>query len=318
MASRCRTSLAAVLVSAALTGCATGGGSVEGTSESRSSTTATVSPKNSTPARSADTTLTALAPRRARTAREVATQIEAAERAIADPRTPPARVAAAGRTQQLAYRVLATRPDWDHRVRALVPRWVQRLVAANVGSRREFRSMHGELSRTLPAWRIVRPVPAPELLRHYREAERRFGVDWEFLAAINLVETGMGRIRGTSVAGAQGPMQFMPATWAAYGVGDVRDPRDAVLGAGRYLEAMGYRSGDRPAVDQALFRYNNHPAYVRGVRLLAEVMQQRPRSYRGYHAWEVYYLTARGDVLLPVGYDEREQVPVDAYPRRPG
>lgn len=317
MASRCRTTLAAALVSAALTGCASGGGSAGSTTAPEAPTSSTASPKAQAPTRSA-TRAAALEPRRARTAREVATQIEAAERAIADPRTPPAEVAAAGRTQQLAYRVLATRPDWDRRVRTLVPRWVQRLVAANVGSRREFRSMHGELSRTLPAWRIVRPAPAQELLRHYREAERRFGVDWEFLAAINLVETGMGRIRGTSVAGAQGPMQFMPATWAAYGVGDVRDPRDAVLGAGRYLDAMGYRSGDRRAIDQALFRYNNHPAYVRGVRLLAEVMQQRPRSYLGYHAWEVYYLTVRGDVLLPVGYDEREPMPVDAYLRRPG
>lgn len=222
-------------------------------------------------------------PRRARTAREVAAQIEAAERAIDDPSTRPADLARAGRAQQLGYRVLATRPDWDRRVRALVPQWVRPLVAANVGSRREFRSMHGELSRTLPAWRIVRPAPARELLRHYREAERRFGVDWEFLAAINLVETAMGRIRGTSVAGAQGPMQFMPATWAAYGVGDVRDPHDAVLGAGRYLDAMGYRSGDRAAVDRALYRYNNHPAYV------------------------------RGDVLLPVGYAEQQPVPVATY-----
>ena len=44
-----------------------------------------------------------------------------------------------------------------------------------------------------------------------------FGIDWTYLASIHLVETRMGRIRGTSVAGAQGPMQFIPATWASYG-----------------------------------------------------------------------------------------------------
>lgn len=293
-------------MTAAVTACApssdTAAPVMSGSAPAGSATTGTATEPTETPE-----------PRRARTARAVAAQIEAAERAIDDPGTRPADLARAGRAQQLGYRVLATRPDWDRRVRALVPRWVRPLVAANVASRREFRSMHGELSRTLPAWRIVRPAPARELLRHYREAERRFGVDWEFLAAINLVETGMGRIRGTSVAGAQGPMQFMPATWAAYGVGDVRDPRDAVLGAGRYLDAMGYRSGDRVAVDRALYRYNNHPAYVRGVRLLAEVMQQRPRAYLGYHAWEVYYLTARGEVLLPVGYAEQQPVPVATY-----
>ena len=71
--------------------------------------------------------------------------------------------------------------------------------------------MHTKLSSTLPAWRIVRPEPADELLDAYRDAEAEFGIPWKYLAAINLVETGIGRIRGTSIAGAQGPMQFMPA-----------------------------------------------------------------------------------------------------------
>ncbi len=34
---------------------------------------------------------------------------------------------------------------------------------------------------------------------------------WYYLAAINLIETRMGRIDGLSTAGAQGPMQFLPA-----------------------------------------------------------------------------------------------------------
>ena len=46
------------------------------------------------------------------------------------------------------------------------------------------------------------------------------------LAAVNLVESAFGRMRNNSTAGAQGPMQFIPSTWAAYGMGgDVRDPR---------------------------------------------------------------------------------------------
>src|SRR3712207_536212 len=64
-----------------------------------------------------------------------------------------------------------------------------------------------------PAWRIVAPAPASELLGHYRAAEAAVGVPWQYLAAIHLVETRMGRIRGVSVAGAQGPMQFLPSTW---------------------------------------------------------------------------------------------------------
>ena len=247
-------------------------------------------------------------PARAGTPRAVARQILAAEDAIADRATPPRVLAAAGHLQQVAYRVLGTRPGWDERVRADLPRRLHSRVRSNVASRREFRSMHYTLADTLPAWRIVEPAPAPALLSHYRAAERRFGVDWEYLAAINLVETGMGRIRGTSVAGAQGPMQFIPTTWARWGRGDINDPRDAIMAAGRYLASRGFaRPGGRPG---ALYAYNNHPAYVRGVTRLAEVMQDHPRAFFGYYHWQVYYLSSAGDVLLPVGYEQQRAIPV--------
>lgn len=247
-------------------------------------------------------------PRRARTPREVTDQIVAAERAIADPATPREVLAAAGHLQQLAYRVLGTRPAWDAAVRRALPGGLAPVVAANVAVRREFRSMHDTLSDTLPAWRIVAPAPAAALQRHYRAAERRYGVGWEYLAAINLVETGMGRIRGTSVAGAQGPMQFIPTTWARWGRGDINSPRDSIMAAARYLAANGFtRPGGRPG---AIYRYNNHPAYVRGVTLLARRMERQPRAFLGYYHWQIYYLTSRGDVLLPEGYEQRKPVPV--------
>ena len=57
-------------------------------------------------------------------------------------------------------------------------------------------------------------------------------------------------------------MQFMPATWAAYGLGgDISDPRDAILGAANYLHANG-APGDET---RALFRYNPSSDYVRAV-----------------------------------------------------
>ena len=69
------------------------------------------------------------------------------------------------------------------------------------------------------------------------------------LAAINKIETGFGQNLGPSSAGAYGWMQFMPATWAAYGVDadrdggrDPADPDDAIHAAARYLRASGRRA----------------------------------------------------------------------------
>lgn len=251
-------------------------------------------------------------PRRATSPRQVVAQVVAAERAIADRRTGRRVLEAAGRLQQVAYRQLAEHPDWDAEVREHLPRDLRRVVRDNVAARRALRSMHPrrstELADELPAWRIVAPAPRQTLLRAYHDAARRFGVGWTYLAAINLVESAMGRIEGTSVAGAQGPMQFMPSTWAAYGRGDVHDPRDAIMGAARYLAAMGFDDPGGRAT--ALRRYNDHPAYVRAVTLLAGIMARRPSAFRGYYQWQVYYLTSRGSILLPVGYHADHPVPV--------
>jgi hypothetical protein len=247
-------------------------------------------------------------PRRARTPGQVAAQIVAAEDAIADPGTSQEVLATAGHLQQLAYRVLGANPRWDRAVRSVLPPRLRGVVDRNVESRREFRAMHRKLSDELPAWRIVRPAPAARLQAYYRLAERRFEVDWEYLAAINLVETGMGRIRGTSVAGARGPMQFIPSTWAAYGEGDINSPRDAILAAARYLRARGFnRPGGIPG---ALYGYNNSRRYVRGVTHLAKVMERRPRAFLGYYHWEIYFLSKHGDVRLPIGYASTRPVPV--------
>ena len=43
------------------------------------------------------------------------------------------------------------------------------------------------------------------LLGYFQEAERRFDVEWEVLAAVMLIETRMGRIRSRSSAGRPGP-----------------------------------------------------------------------------------------------------------------
>jgi membrane-bound lytic murein transglycosylase B len=123
-------------------------------------------------------------------------------------------------------------------------------------------------------------------------------VPWQYLAAIHLVETRMGRIRGTSSAGARGPMQFLPATWRRYGAGgDINATGDAVLAAARLLRANG-----APAdMARALYAYNPSRRYVRAVTAYAEQMRADRRAFLGYYHWQVYY----GDTLLPEGYPLR-------------
>jgi membrane-bound lytic murein transglycosylase B len=147
----------------------------------------------------------------------------------------------------------------------------------------------------VPDFRIRHPQGADALLGYFREAESRFAVDWEVLAAIMLVETRMGRIRSRSSAGAQGPMQFLPSTWEAYGLGgDIHDPRDAVLGAANYLRA----SGAPDDYTSALHAYNPVDAYVTAVWRYAKTMMRFPDSYYAYYNWQVFVRTVDGDVRL--------------------
>jgi membrane-bound lytic murein transglycosylase B len=143
--------------------------------------------------------------------------------------------------------------------------------------------------------RIGRAQPADRLMRHYRAAQRRFKVGWHVLAAVNLVETGFNRLRNDSVAGARGPMQFIPSTWRAYGMGgNVHDPRDAIMGAANYLRASGAPGNYR----RALFAYNPSSLYVSGVLNHARRMGRDPRAFYAYYAWQIYVRTPRGERRL--------------------
>jgi membrane-bound lytic murein transglycosylase B len=228
----------------------------------------------------------------------IAAQIATAERAVRDASVTGADLAWNGHLQQRVYRAIAARPEWRDPFLAAVPAEIRGVVTANLDATADLRATVVPGPDLPTAWRIVEPAPLDDLARYYREAEAEFGVPWSYLASIHLVETRMGRIRGTSVAGAQGPMQFMPGTWAAYGEGDVNSDRDAIRAAARYLRANGAPAN----MANALFRYNNSQRYVRAVTAYAEVMRAEPDAYRGYYQWQVYYLTTKGDILLPVGY----------------
>ncbi len=182
---------------------------------------------------------------------------------------------------------------------AAVPPDVATVVTANTGGGSSISALLDPPATLPTSWRIVTPAPAASLLAAYHEAEAASGIPWPYLAAINLVETRMGRIVGDSTAGAQGPMQFIPSTWRAYGRGgDVHDPRDAILAAGRYLAA----AGGPKDMDAALRAYNHADAYVDAVKRYASVMAADERAFLGYYQWQVLFRTTDGLFLLPEGY----------------
>lgn len=160
--------------------------------------------------------------------------------------------------------------------------------------------------KSLPPWNIIQPPPPATLLGYFRAAQARFGVAWEYLAAIEFIETKFGRVAGLSTAGAEGPMQFMPSTWALYGRGNVHDPRDAIFGAARFLVAAGAR-GD---IAGALYHYNPSAEYVAAVTDYANRMRADPHAYDGYYYWQVIYDKVGGPLLLPVGYPKVRPEPL--------
>ncbi len=121
-------------------------------------------------------------------------------------------------------------------------------------------------------------IPA-SLAPIYQRASRRYRLGQRgpsVLAAINQIETDFGRNQGPSSAGAIGFMQFMPSTWASYGVdanGDGRrdpaDPEDAIHAAARYLRA----SGAPANWYRAVFSYNHADWYVQQVLDRADAFQ---------------------------------------------
>jgi membrane-bound lytic murein transglycosylase B len=125
----------------------------------------------------------------------------------------------------------------------------------------------------------MRMMPAaPAYMALYRRAAAAMcpGLSWTVLAAIGQVESGHGQDTSTSYAGAMGPMQFLPATFASYavdgdhdGLANIMDPADAIFTAARYLCANGAATGPN-ALANAIFHYNHADWYVQMVLALAK------------------------------------------------
>ncbi|MCB4410523.1 transglycosylase SLT domain-containing protein [Synechococcus sp. MU1611] len=243
---------------------------------------------------------------------ELTMLLAAVEQALRDPATPADELPDLGHQQQVIYRVLSTdQPRAQAVINGLPPRW-RSVAERHLAARREFvRMSRGRGPSMLPGWRIIQPEAADKLLSYYRKAEAATGIEWEVLAAVNLVETGMGRIDGVSVANAQGPMQFLPTTWAEPGIGagSIRDPHDAIQAAARYL----VRRGGLQDIRRGLWGYNNSDYYGRAVLLYASLMKEDPAAYTGLYHWEIHFNAAAGDLWLPVGYNQPQRISVQEY-----
>ncbi|HET8862837.1 MAG TPA: lytic murein transglycosylase [Solirubrobacterales bacterium] len=129
-------------------------------------------------------------------------------------------------------------------------------------------------------------VPAV-LIPIYQRASAAYGLGPQgpsVLAAINGIETAFGTNLNVSSAGAVGWMQFMPETWAGYGVdangdgvADPYDPEDAIHAAASYLRASGAPADWYGAV----FAYNHADWYVAEVLANAQCYGQLGNAIAG-------------------------------------
>jgi cell wall-associated NlpC family hydrolase len=133
-----------------------------------------------------------------------------------------------------------------------------------------------------PSSAALSEIP-PSMLTLYEQAASTCpGLPWTVLAGIGTVESSNGDSdlpgvhSGANYAGAEGPMQFEPATFARYdepvppGGTDPPspyDPVDAVYAAARLLCANGAQDG--ADLEGAVFAYNHDSSYVTEVLDLA-------------------------------------------------
>lgn len=126
----------------------------------------------------------------------------------------------------------------------------------------------------------VGDIPADYLVL-YQQAGLAYGIPWQLLAAIGKVESDHGHNPNAyrpNEAGAQGPMQFIPSSWARYRwasgnpTPDVNNPRDAIFAAAAYLRVAGAPQ-DLP---RAIYAYNHAWWYVDMV-----LRQMRAYGYPG-------------------------------------
>lgn len=145
-----------------------------------------------------------------------------------------------------------------------------------------FAALAGGSGQSQPSAIAMNDIPADYLTLYQQAAATCPGLDWAILAAIGKIESDHGRSRlpgvhsGHNPAGAEGPMQFLPATFRTYdrpipdggaNPPSPYDPTDAIFAAARYLCASGAR--DNRNIETAIFTYNHSTRYVDDVLVQA-------------------------------------------------
>jgi hypothetical protein len=195
--------------------------------------------------------------------------------------SPPEEVVAPARFLEEAARLLAARPNLATATIGLLPPALASEVRELTRATRDLRKLSGGTPprklKTAP------PKPLADLVGFYGAARERYGIGEHYLAAIHLVESKFGRVKSNSVAGAKGPMQFIPSTWRIYGRGgNIKDDHDAILAAANLLR----HSGAPRSYSRALYSYNPSRLYVDAVQRYAKLIVRDPYALYFLYCWE--------------------------------